>query len=629
MKQLKTLKAEYTVDSVNGPSRTPQTARVTYIKDNDKFCIVETRTDPNGRQVFDRTVYDGLDVKRYQRVSDDRGPAQGAILPADHRTITFTDNDLMSAAGFSLIRPGSDERFAQHEFEFRGIEAGDGCDCLEVVFIAPSLPGHRAFNYVWIEVTDARHVLRRQKCLIDDRLGIVLYELQYGYESLAGYPFPTEIRYRRYDINSRGYRSLDYEKLMRVQTLRINEPVDPCEFEFTFPPGTVVNVAPPTVSAAELKDPSPMRQPDPSELPFDPTLTQPDPRTEFSFDPNEGLIFVPVQFGPGAHDFIVDTGCSHTIFDLSFRPQLGAPGPMTGMSTLRGRAAVQVFVAPRAFVGPFNIADCNEVRCANLSRFTLSIGRDVPGVLGMDMLKSHVVRVDFDRGRMAFFDDVQQDRREWGEEFPLTYNDNGIPLVRLAVGDLGEHDFAIDTGYAASGTLAEDIFARVVAATGAQSAPTATLTAAGTVESRQCRAGLLKLGLFEYKNLVFDEASGTVVGLGFLSRHTVTFDFPNDKLYLKEAKRFGAYDEVGMCGVSLIRSEAKTVVHRVWEGEPAAKAGIKAGDVILKLQGRDANTYTMWEIGQLCRSGHGKEITLTIQHGSEVRDVVVVLERQI
>jgi hypothetical protein len=50
MKQLKTIKAEYTVDSLNGPSRSPMKSHVVYAKDGDKFSIVENQIDPNGRR---------------------------------------------------------------------------------------------------------------------------------------------------------------------------------------------------------------------------------------------------------------------------------------------------------------------------------------------------------------------------------------------------------------------------------------------------------------------------------------------------------------------------------------------------------------------------------------------------
>ncbi len=129
--------------------------------------------------------------------------------------------------------------------------------------------------------------------------------------------------------------------------------------------------------------------------------------------------------------------------------------------------------------------------------------------------------------------------------------------------------------------------------------------------------------------LIFSEARDNLLGLGFLSRHVVTFDFPHDRLYLKKGESFDKPDEAGMCGVSLDRSDGRTVVSAIYKGQPAAKAGIKAGDTILKLDGRDVSTYEMWEIRDLLRSGHGKEITMRIQRGSRIKDVKVVLERQV
>lgn len=53
------------------------------------------------------------------------------------------------------------------------------------------------------------------------------------------------------------------------------------------------------------------------------------------------------------------------------------------------------------------------------------------------------------------------------------------------------------------------------------------------------------------------------------------------------------------------------------------------GDIILKLDGQDVNTYERWEIRDLLRSGHGKEIAMTIQRAGEIKNVVVILERQL
>jgi predicted aspartyl protease len=361
----------------------------------------------------------------------------------------------------------------------------------------------------------------------------------------------------------------------------------------------------------------------------DPNQTQPDSRTEFTFARGQWPLLVPVRFEGCTYDFMLDTGCTGTMFDLAFRSELGEARRTLRASTTGKPATMQVFAAPRAFVGPFSLADCNEVVCTDLKSLASDLGRNVHGVLGMDILKRHVVRIDFDEGRIAFLDSEREDRRDWGQEVPITYNRMKLPQMKLAIGGQPEQDFVLDTGCDTSGAMAKDSFRLAVAQGRLKQVDTSMITVAGVVKSRQVRTGRVTAGPFEYQGLIFTEGSANLLGLGFLSRHVVTLDFPHDRLYLKKGESFDKPDEAGMCGVSLTRPEGRTIVSAVYKGEPAAKAGIRVGDVILKLQGQDVNTYETWEIRDVLRSGHGKEITMTIQRGGKTKDVVVVLERQI
>jgi hypothetical protein len=361
----------------------------------------------------------------------------------------------------------------------------------------------------------------------------------------------------------------------------------------------------------------------------DPNRVQPDAGTEFTFAPGQWPLFVPVRFGPRTCDFILDTGCTGTILDVSFRPQLGEPRGRGRVSGLGNPMTAQFFAAPHGSTGPFNLADCSQVACADLKGFAQVMGREVSGVLGMDVLKKHILRIDFDEGRIALLDNEQGDRQMWGLEFPITYNPMKMPQIRLVVDGQLEQDFIVDTGCETSGALTKDSFRLVVAKGHLKPVDTSMAAFAGVVESGQVRVDRVTAGPFEYHGLIFSEAKGSLLGLGFLSRHVVTFDFPHDRLYLKRAKGFDTPDEAGMCGVSIVRSEGRTVVSEVYKNEAAAKAGIQVGDVILKLNGQDVNAYERWEIRDLMRSGHGKEITITIQRGDEMKDVKVVLERQL
>ena len=350
---------------------------------------------------------------------------------------------------------------------------------------------------------------------------------------------------------------------------------------------------------------------------------------EFTFAKGQSPLFVPVQWGTRTYDFVLDTGCTGTILDLSFRTQLGEPTGRRTISSVANPIATEIFAAPNAFVGSFNLADCGDVMCADLKGFARMVGRDVHGVLGMDVLKKHVIQIDFDEGRIAFLDNEQTEQRDWGLEFPITYNGMKMPQMRLAVGGRPELDFVVDTGCDTSGALAKDNFRLAVAKDGLKPVRTSMFAVAGTVKSRQVRVEYANAGPLEYRGLIFSEAKGNLLGLDFLSRHVVTFDFPNDRVYLRKGESFGKRDEAGMCGVSLVRSEGRTVVSGIWRKGPAAKAGIRVGDAILELDGQSANAFERWQIRDLLRSSHGKQIAMTIQRGSRIKNMVVTLERQL
>ena len=361
----------------------------------------------------------------------------------------------------------------------------------------------------------------------------------------------------------------------------------------------------------------------------EPNRIQVDASVESTFAPGQWPLFVPVWFDSRAHDFVLDTGCTGSIFDLSLRPRLGEPRGKRKIWGLGNPMTAQVFAPPRVSPGLFDFADCNAVACVDLRGFAEVVGRDVYGVLGMDVLRKHILRIDFDEGRIAFLRSGQEDRREWGVELPITYNAMKTPQIRLAVDGQPEQDFIVDTGCETTGTLTKDSFRRVVEQGRLKPADTAMATFSGVVKSGQIRVDRLAAGPFKYHGLIFSEAKGNVLGLGFLSRHVVTFDFPLSRLYLRKGRSFDKADEAGMCGVGIVRREGRIVVSDVYKNEPAAKAGVRTGDVIVKLNGRDASTYERWQIRDLMRSGHGKEITITVQRDSEIKDVKVVLERQL
>jgi C-terminal processing protease CtpA/Prc len=135
--------------------------------------------------------------------------------------------------------------------------------------------------------------------------------------------------------------------------------------------------------------------------------------------------------------------------------------------------------------------------------------------------------------------------------------------------------------------------------------------------------------ILKYQDLIFSESNESRLGYSFLTRHTVTFDFPNSKIYFKKGEMFNKTEEEDMSGLHLYQISDETVTYSVDEGSPAHKAGIRANDVILKIGNDDINLYDIWDIRELLRSGNRRKIMMVIKRGNDVKEVSFLLKKRI
>jgi hypothetical protein len=143
----------------------------------------------------------------------------------------------------------------------------------------------------------------------------------------------------------------------------------------------------------------------------------------------------------------------------------------------------------------------------------------------------------------------------------------------------------------------------------------------------------LEIGGNKFRDLVcpLSPHAGVASGLGlaFLRRHVVTFDFPNGLLYLRPGKRFETVEEHDMSGLHLLRKDNKTFVHSVDRESPAALSGVEPGDVIRNINGREAESISIHEIRETLRSKPGATVSLTIDRKEKPVAVDFKLKRVI
>ena len=167
-------------------------------------------------------------------------------------------------------------------------------------------------------------------------------------------------------------------------------------------------------------------------------------------------IFLPVMFNGKEHLFVMDTGATYTLFDHSHRDYLGDVKRTVKGLTMGRPIKTEIYDAPDAFVGPISL-DSEEVCCVDLSLMSLIEGRKICGIVGVDFLKKHIIKLDYDKGTLSFLKPDSVTKADLGHEFSIDFF-KGIPQLKINVVGIRYSAFIIDTGTNSALTLERGLF---------------------------------------------------------------------------------------------------------------------------------------------------------------------------
>jgi hypothetical protein len=240
-----------------------------------------------------------------------------------------------------------------------------------------------------------------------------------------------------------------------------------------------------------------------------------------------------------------------------------------------------------------------------------------------------MVNINFDLDTLYFFDSVQGEQLKWGQSCDLTFPTGGLPHVKGTVFFDIPVEFLVDTGYSGTGSLEEKVFQQILSQKKAKTIEVSFVTLGGTIKEREARINDLTIGELHYRDLIFSELDSSILGLEFLARHSVIFDFPNKRMYMDEGRDYRRRDERDMSGLRLAKSYDKTIVHSVEVDSPAAKAGLKAGDVIIMVGQKLASQYDIWILRRDLMAMDGSKVEITFERDGQRKEVPLVLTQKL
>ncbi|MBA3776867.1 MAG: clan AA aspartic protease [Betaproteobacteria bacterium] len=247
----------------------------------------------------------------------------------------------------------------------------------------------------------------------------------------------------------------------------------------------------------------------------------------FKLDGKEMLVEVSID-GSDPVTFVVDTGASHTVFDPTLARKLGlevkpAP-PTTGTGT--GDVEKSITKPVRMTMNGFS-AELPEPWVIDLSKAALPAG--AIGLVGAEIFKSHVVRIDPVASKLSVFDPASYRHEAKAESIPLIVEGDKLFLeatLEVPAGKSVTHKLRIDTGSESS--INDEV------AQQSEEVRTSTL-GGGLGDNFKSYAGVFtsaKIGPFTFKKFWGPGGPRPAIGMELLRRFVLTFDAPHGRLYL-------------------------------------------------------------------------------------------------
>jgi membrane-associated protease RseP (regulator of RpoE activity) len=301
---------------------------------------------------------------------------------------------------------------------------------------------------------------------------------------------------------------------------------------------------------------------------------------------------------------------------------------------------VRLVKLPGVILGDL-IIDSVSAATIDLKPLTRYEGMPIEGILGYDIFSRFVVKIDYENQKLTLYEPSSFEYKGKGEVLPITL-ETSHPHIKAKVDGEYEGTFVIDTGARSSLVLHSPFVQKydLLAKTGKKINAFSGIGVGGKAMGKVTRVESIQIGSFKIpapvtqlssaeKGAFSSEKIDGNIGGGILKRFTVIFDYPNQRMILEPNHNFEFEDDFDMAGLWLTKEGDTTKVDFVVKDSPADKAGIKEGDLVVKINGQSTKDLLLRDIREILRSGQGKKVSLTINAEGKEKTVELKLKKLI
>ena len=365
------------------------------------------------------------------------------------------------------------------------------------------------------------------------------------------------------------------------------------------------------------------------------------------FKDNNGIMYIEtiIDDYPEPLNFVFDTGASSTVLDEEIAEKMNVDSRGTTSATgASGSASYKLARAKKITIENVQLKGIPLI-LVDLKAISNRSPVEIHGIIGNDLLKKFVTRIDYEKKELTLFKKVSSIKNlDSYKQTNFVFDRGPIPQMEISIGLKNDKVFSgmvyIDTGarlsflmnapYAKENKIAEQIGKRIN-----------TKAESLTSSSAFIRGSIAKLEIegFTFKEMPIDislDKAGVAAQKGYmgilgsevLRRFHMIFDYKNLKLYLKPNTLYANTFNFPRSRIRLIRKNDKVYVESVLSDKKyGEKINIEAGDELLKINNKSASLDYYISLLNDVSQDH---MMLKIKKKSgEVKEVKLILKRLI
>ncbi|WP_159584893.1 aspartyl protease family protein [Marinoscillum sp. 108] len=337
-------------------------------------------------------------------------------------------------------------------------------------------------------------------------------------------------------------------------------------------------------------------------------------------------------------DFIFDTGSGLTVIDSDVAEGLKLSGKKIKMN--EATTTVELIKHNEIEIDGFPMEKNIKVYATDLDHLEISLGRDIDGIVGYDLMHHHTIRINYENKTMDIYEHGKGPKS--GDAVPFVLN-TSIPTIsgKVVLNNKEPHTgtFFIMSG---AGTTLDfnSPYAQkydVIHKTGKHYSYVVkgiteeeTLHYEGHVLSLSFGNQVIKdlpIGISQANHGIqaSPEVSG-IIGNKILSMYNITIDVPSKMLYFEKNANFGQKLSVNCSGIDLqlTPDKKRVLIHQVFEDSPASDAGIKLNDELITINDKSVAEFDLPDIKDLLKK-EGETVNLVIKQDGQEKSVSLTL----